>query len=110
MAQVMNAAVGAKGWKNVGDDDERQRKALTQKVSVEYWKPGVEIEVEVPEQGLSLFVADGSYGTWDNDVYEKGSLVHYPEESTLTLIAGRESGAYVLVIEGKQERVMASKL
>ena len=132
MSNIVNASVGSEGWEEVEGDDERQRKVLTESVCVEFWKPGAEVEVEVPEGGASVFVISGTYGTWDNDVYQSGTFIRYPEETTLvgapcfvwvnvlqtlyfvaghfaqTLIAGREAGAYVMIMLGHQN--MKSKM
>mmetsp|Transcript_28346 Transcript_28346/g.25039 ORF Transcript_28346/g.25039 Transcript_28346/m.25039 type:complete len:118 (-) Transcript_28346:8-361(-) len=106
-SKTIDASTASSGWKGVdGDDDEeRIRKVLftsaNEKVYVEKWKEGSEMEVEVPENGLEIFVLSGSYGTWDNIVYKTNSYTRYETPNdTLTLMAGRESGCYLYIREG----------
>mmetsp|Transcript_27811 Transcript_27811/g.24607 ORF Transcript_27811/g.24607 Transcript_27811/m.24607 type:complete len:122 (-) Transcript_27811:72-437(-) len=97
------------GYEPVDDEDERLRKVLfessKERIMVEKWAPGIEIEVDIPANGAEFTVVQGSYGTWSNEVYEQGTINKYDNEDTLTLMAGRKSGCIVYIREGIKSKL-----
>ena len=106
--KYMNASPHNKqGWIVMDDDEEdknRRMKVLYEskyeKVSVEEWKPDVEVEIEIPKNGKEIFVIEGSYATWENDVHSKHSWARYVDDGDVINVISGKNGCFVYIKEG----------